>query len=75
MLIGEGVYGLTVVGATTSPVYWILQTVIGVALLVSTVVAARPRIAPGVLGSVLTVGGAAALLGFYAWLGQLGSTV
>ncbi len=31
LLIGEGVYGLTVIGATTSPVYWSASIAMGVA--------------------------------------------
>ncbi|KTS64945.1 hypothetical protein NS206_06055 [Microbacterium testaceum] len=75
VLIGEGVYGLTVVGATTSPVYWVAQLVLGVALVLSTVAAARPRITPGILGSLVTLGGATAFVAFYSWVGQVGSTV
>lgn len=75
VLIGEGVYGLTVVADTTSPVYWIVQGLLGAALLTAGVVAARPRITPGVLGGVITLGGAAAFVGFYSWLGQFGSSV
>lgn len=41
MLIGEGVYGLTVVADTTSPVYWWLVIGLGAALLVG--LAARLR--------------------------------
>lgn len=75
VLIGEGVYGLTAVGATTSPVYWVVQLVLGVALVIATVVAARPRVAPSVLGSLVTLGGAAAFVAFYSWVGQVGSTI
>lgn len=73
VLIGEGVYGLTVVAASTSPVFWSLQMVLGVALVVATAVATRPRVTPIVLGSLAAVGGAAAFVAFYVWLGQLGS--
>lgn len=73
VLIGEGVYGLTVVAESTSPVYWSLQMVLGVALVVATAVAARPRITPIVLGSLAAVGGSAVFIAFYVWLGQLGS--
>ncbi|KTS91544.1 hypothetical protein NS183_03540 [Microbacterium testaceum] len=75
VLIGEGVYGLTVVGETTSPVYWVAQLVLGVALVLSTVAAARPRITPGILGGLVTLGGATAFVAFYSWVGQVGSTV
>jgi hypothetical protein len=33
VLIAEGGYGLTVIGATTSPVYWWLEVILGVAFL------------------------------------------
>jgi hypothetical protein len=75
VLIGEGVYGLTVIAASTSPVYWTLQIVLGVALLTATAVAARPRIVPIVLGVVATAVGSAAFVAFYVWLGQLGSSL
>lgn len=41
LLIGEGVYGLTVVADTTSPVYWWLVIVLGAALLVGLAVRLR----------------------------------
>jgi len=75
VLIGEGVYGLTVVAATTSPVYWAVQLVLGIALTAATVVAARPRVTPSVLGSLVTLGGSAAFVAFSSWVGQTGSTV
>lgn len=74
VLVGEGVYGLTVVAASTSPVYWALQIVLGVALVIAAIVASRPRIAPGALGCLVTFAGAAAFVGGYVWLGQLGAT-
>ncbi|WP_442786079.1 DUF6518 family protein [Microbacterium sp. SL62] len=40
VLTGEGLYGLTVVSASTNPVYWILQLVLGVALIAATAFAA-----------------------------------
>ncbi|MFF7684143.1 DUF6518 family protein [Microbacterium sp. NPDC007973] len=73
VLIGEGVYGLTVVAASTSPVYWVVQIVAGLALMTAAVHAARHRIVPAVVGVVLALGGAAAFIAFYLWLGQLGS--
>lgn len=74
VLIGEGVYGLIVVAATTSPVYWIIQIVLGGALMTATVVQARPRVTPGVLGGLASLGGAALFVGFYVWMGQLGTS-
>lgn len=74
VLVGEGVYGLTAVAATTSPVYWVLQMALGAALLIAAVVAARPRVAVSLIGIAVALAGAAAFVSFYLWLGQLGST-
>jgi hypothetical protein len=74
VLIGEGIYGLTVVATTTSPVYWTLQIVLGVALVTAAAVAARPRVAPTALGGLVTAGGSVAFIAFYVWLGQLSSS-
>lgn len=73
VLIGEGVYGLTIVAASTSPVYWIVQMVLGAALTVATIVAARPRTLLSVVGAAVTLCGAGAFVAFYTWLGQLGA--
>lgn len=53
--VGEGVYGLTVVGDTTSPVYWTLIGVAGLALLAGLLV----RRIRGALPVALAVGGTA----------------
>lgn len=74
VLVGEGVYGLTVVAASTSPVYWILQIVLGVALMTAVILQARPRIAPSVTGGLAAIVGAGLFVGFYVWLGQLGAS-
>ena len=74
VLLGEGVYGLTVVAATTSPVYWILQIVLGLALMTTAILQARPRIAPSVTGGLAAIVGASLFVGFYLWLGQLGAS-
>jgi len=55
--VGEAIYGLTVVGDTTSPVYWTLIGVAGLALLAGQI-ARRIR---GVLPVVLALGGTALL--------------
>lgn len=73
VLLGEGVYGLTVVAASTSPVYWIVQIVLGAALLIAVVVAARPRVLLSALGVLAALGGAGAFVWFYLWVGQLGA--
>lgn len=63
VLIGEGIYGLTVVAETTSPVYWIIEIVLGIALLAAATAAARPRLVPGLLGAIASLSGA----GLYIW--------
>ncbi|WP_322919382.1 DUF6518 family protein [Nocardioides renjunii] len=63
VLVADGIYGLTVVGGSTSPVYWTLCLVAGCALVGTTAVRLRsPAAAAGVVASaaaatgVLTVG-------------------
>lgn len=53
--MGEAAYGLTVVGETTSPVYWIVIGIIGVVLL-GVMLWGRIR---GALPVVVAVGGTA----------------
>ncbi|SDD98269.1 hypothetical protein SAMN04489747_2204 [Auraticoccus monumenti] len=55
--LGEGVYGLTVVADTTSPVYWTLIGLIGLGLLVAMLI----RRIHGVLMVLLTVVGTGAI--------------
>ena len=55
--IGEGIYGLTVVADTTSPVYWTLSIVVGVALLVGSIV----RGLRGAVPLIVAVAGTAAV--------------
>jgi len=67
VLIGEGIYGLTLIADSTSPVYWCLQIAGGVAFV--TIVAvrmlrSREYIA---LAAALTLTGAALFLAFYSW--------
>ena len=59
VLIGEGVYGLTVVGDTTSPVYWSLIIVSGLAITVIHLVVQRPGSRLILITCALTVVGAA----------------
>ncbi|WP_165307345.1 DUF6518 family protein, partial [Agromyces binzhouensis] len=42
ILVGEGVYGLTVVAETTSPVWWWIEIAVGAAVLVAGVLRVRP---------------------------------
>ncbi|MRX44682.1 DUF6518 family protein [Agromyces kandeliae] len=42
ILVGEGVYGLTVVADTTSPVWWWIEVAVGSAVLVAGVLRVRP---------------------------------
>ncbi|MBP2457233.1 hypothetical protein ABID70_002758 [Clavibacter michiganensis] len=42
VLVAEGIFGLTVVAATTSPVYWILEIVLAVGFLAAAVLRGRP---------------------------------
>lgn len=64
LLLGEAVYGLTVVVATTGATYWVLQAVAGLAVVVGWVVHHRPE--PRWLA--LGVGGAAAGAGTFLLL-------
>lgn len=59
ILVGEGVYGLTVVAETTSPVYWWAVIALGAALVVATAVrlrAVRPVLVLGVVTAVVAGG-------------------
>ena len=64
LLLGEAVYGLTVVVETTGATYWILQAVVSLAVLVGWVVRLRPEPRWPPLG----VGGAAAGAGTFLLL-------
>ncbi len=59
--VGEAWYGLTVVGDTTSPVYWSVVGALGI-LLLGRMLVARLR---GVLPRVVAVGGAAAVTALF----------
>ncbi|MFQ1003556.1 DUF6518 family protein [Modestobacter sp. SSW1-42] len=68
LLVGEGVYGLTVIADTTSPVYWSGSVLAGLAVLV---VLGRRRLRgplPMAVATVGTLATASALLGAYALL-------
>ena len=67
VLIGEAIYGLTVVADTTSPVYWCLQAAAGVAFVA--VVAVRMLRSPEYIAfaGALTLTGAALFVAFYSW--------
>lgn len=68
VLVGEGIYGLTVISATTSPVYWTISIPAGAALIVWTV-GRRVRTASARVTAVLaTAIGAALFLGTYTLL-------
>lgn len=58
VLIGEGMWALGAVADTTSPVYWWLEIVLGVAFLALAVIRRRPR--PVIAVAALVVTGAAA---------------
>ncbi|RYB90536.1 hypothetical protein EUA93_20565 [Nocardioides oleivorans] len=60
VLVADGIYGLTVVAASTSPVYWVLCLVLGVALVVATAV--RLRTLPAVLAVLGTAAVATGVL-------------
>lgn len=69
VLVGEGIYGLTVIAATTSPVYWTISIAAGAAFIVWTV-GWRVRTASARVTAVLaTAIGAALFLVAYALLG------
>ena len=67
VLVGEGIYGLTMVADTTSPVYWWLQICGGIAFV--TVVSVRMlRSAEYIaVAGALTLTGAALFVAFYSW--------
>ncbi len=62
LLLGEAVYGLTVVVATTGVAYWALEAVVGLGVLVGWVVGRRPGARWLVLGVVGTATGAGVFL-------------
>lgn len=69
VLIGEGVYGLTVVADTTSPIYWVVQLVIGIALTLAVIIRGRMPVPVVALTLGLVAAGSAAFVAFYSALG------
>lgn len=69
VLVGEGVYGLTVIAATTSPVYWGVQIAGGAVLVVIVLVRRRPEVLVTCAAVGLTLVGAALFLVAYSALG------
>ena len=67
--VGDAVHGLTVVAATTSPVYWLLVGAVALVLLVWVVAVRRLRRGEAVIAVLGTVGVAAALRVGYRVLG------
>lgn len=67
VLIGEGVYGLTVVADSTSPVYWCLQIAGGVAFVATVAVRMLRSTEYIAVAGALTLTGAALFLAFYSW--------
>ena len=63
-LIADGIYGLTVVAGTTSPVYWVLCLVGGVALVGVVAVRLRTRVAVVTLLATAVVATAVLSAGF-----------
>ena len=53
LIIGEGIYGLTVISDTTSPPYWIAQLLAGVAFL-AIAITRRARTVRALLVAALT---------------------
>lgn len=65
VLVGEGVYGLTRIADTTSPIYWSLQIAAGVAIAIVVPLRTRVTMSTTALGLVITAVGAAAFYAFY----------
>lgn len=60
ILVGEGLYGLTLIADTTSPVYWAVQIMTGLGIVIAVSVLRLRRPASIVLCAVLTAATAAA---------------
>ena len=71
VVIGEAVYGLTVVADTTSPVYWTVVGVLGLALVVVETVRQRSEPVPAAAGVGLTAVVAAVFVGAYRAVGGI----
>jgi Family of unknown function (DUF6518) len=68
VLVGEGVYGLTVIADSTSPVYWSLQLIVGVALATGLALRGESRMRTLVWTSAALITGAAAFYVLYAFV-------
>lgn len=71
VLVGEGVYGLTVVAATTSPVFWWVSIGIGVALVVTVAALLLRDIRSRLMLMSIAVLTAALFVGAYLGLGAV----
>lgn len=69
--VGEAYYGLTVVGETTSPIYWILIGVIGLALLGWALVTRIRGVGPVAVALGASAGVAVAFVLAYAQIGAI----
>ncbi len=70
ILIGEGAYGLTVVAATTSAAYWVVQIGLGASLVA--LVAVRLRNAPRVVVNMAACAGLTVLVASAFYVGYSG---
>ncbi|RYC05786.1 DUF6518 family protein [Nocardioides zhouii] len=68
VLVADGIYGLTVVADSTSPVYWTTVLVLGLLLVLATPLVRLRRVAPTAVMVVTFLAATAALSGGYAWL-------
>jgi hypothetical protein len=75
VLIGEGVYGLTVVAATTSPVFWWASIVLGLALVVAVAMLRLRDIRSTIVLVSAAAVTAAAFVGAYLALGAVFSVL
>ncbi len=62
LLLGEAIYGVTVVVETTGVTYWVLEAVVGFAVMVGWAVDRRPEARWLALGVVGTAAGAGSFL-------------
>lgn len=68
VLIGEGVWALGAIADTTSPVYWWLQIILGIAFLALAVIRRKPRPLIAVAALAITAAAAAAFHIAYSFL-------
>ena len=67
ILVGEGAYGLTVIADTTSPVYWTLQIIVGLGIVLAAVIRLRRTASIGLCAGVT----AAVAVAFYVTYSSL----